>query len=229
MARYCKVCGAKSGRCNHIVVDFGERDDSGEKSKDDSKSTENDNSSFLLSVIPYLIGDVMIITFKSNTPEISPTAFVASNAAVIGDVTISDGSSVWFGAVIRGDADSIHIGKRTSIQDNVVIHTDAPQKVEIGDDVSVGHGAVLHGCRISDNVLIGMNATVLNGAEIGENCIIGANALVPPGKKIPAGSLVVGVPGKVQRQLSDEDIAHIKENAEEYVRLSEEYRMMQDK
>ena len=170
----------------------------------------------------------MLLKFKSVIPFLSPSAFVADNATVIGDVTISDESSVWFNAVIRGDAGTISIGKRTSIQDNVVIHTDAPQKVEIGDDVTVGHGAVLHGCRIGNNALIGMNATVLDGVVIGENCIIGANALVSPGKKIPAGSLVVGVPGKVQRQLTDEDIAHIRENAAEYVRLLKEYKKMQD-
>ncbi len=171
----------------------------------------------------------MLLKFKSTSPKISSTAFVADNATVIGNVIISDESSVWFNAVIRGDSDLISIGKRTSIQDNVVIHTDAPHKVEIGDDVTVGHGAVVHGCKIGNNVLIGMNATVLGGVEIGENCIIGANALVPPGKKIPAGSLVVGVPGKVQRQLSDEDIAHITENAAEYVSLLKEYKKMQDK
>ncbi|MDY0387296.1 MAG: gamma carbonic anhydrase family protein [Methanolobus sp.] len=170
----------------------------------------------------------MLIKFKSTTPTISATAFVADNATVIGNVSISDESSVWFNAVIRGDSEMIRIGKRSSIQDNVVIHTDAPQKVEIGDDVTVGHGAVLHGCRIGNNVLIGMNATVLNGVEIGENCIIGSSALVPPGKKIPAGSLVVGVPGKVLRELTDEDIAHITENAAEYVRLLKEYKKMQD-
>jgi len=170
----------------------------------------------------------MILKFKSTTPKISPTAFVAYNATVIGDVTISDESSVWFNAVIRGDADTISIGKRTSIQDNVVIHTDAPHNIKIGDDVTVGHGAVLHGCKIANNVLIGMNATVLDGVEVGENCIIGANALVPPGKKIPAGSLVVGVPGKVQRQLTDDDLAHIRENAAVYVRLLKEYKSMQD-
>ncbi|MDW7733727.1 MAG: gamma carbonic anhydrase family protein [Methanolobus sp.] len=171
----------------------------------------------------------MLLRFRSAVPAISPAAFVASNATVIGDVTISDDSSVWFNAVIRGDIGTINIGKRTSIQDNVVIHTDAPQGVEIGDDVTVGHGAVLHGCRIGNNVLIGMNATVLDGVEIEENCIIGANALVPPGKRIPAGSLVVGVPGKVQRQLTDDDIARIRRNATEYVRLLEEYKSMQDK
>ncbi len=166
----------------------------------------------------------MILKFNSVFPEISPSVFVAENATVIGNVIIDDRSSVWFGAVIRGDSDRISIGKRTSIQDNVVIHTDAPRKVEIGDDVTVGHCAVLHGCKIASNVLIGMNVTVLDGAEIGENCIIGANALVPPGKKIPAGSMVMGIPGKVVRQLTDSEIAHIKENAAEYVRLLQEYK-----
>lgn len=170
----------------------------------------------------------MIIPFRSIAPTLSPTAFVASNATVIGDVELSDESSVWFNAVIRGDPGPIVIGRRTNVQDNVVIHTSDKHSVEIGDDVTIGHCAVVHGCKISDNVLIGMNATVLDGAEIGENCIIGANALVPPGKRIPAGSLVTGVPGKVQRQLSDKDIVHIKENAEEYVRLLKEYKCMQD-
>ncbi|MDG6242916.1 MAG: gamma carbonic anhydrase family protein [Methanolobus sp.] len=170
----------------------------------------------------------MIIEFRSVRPSVSSTAFIASSANVIGNVTIKEHSSVWFNAVIRGDSSSICIGKRTSIQDNVVIHADEPHNVEIGDDVTVGHAAVLHGCRIADNVLIGMNATVLDGVEIGQNCIIGANALVPPGKKIPAGSLVVGVPAKVQRELTDEDIAHIRENAAEYVRLAGEYRSIQE-
>ncbi|WMW22014.1 gamma carbonic anhydrase family protein [Methanolobus mangrovi] len=170
----------------------------------------------------------MILKFKSSNPDISDSAFVADNATVIGDVIISDESSVWFSAVIRGDVSSIHIGKRSNVQDNVVIHTSDKHNVEIGDDVTIGHCAVVHGCKIASNVLIGMNATVLDGAEIGENCIIGANALVPPGKKIPAGSLVVGVPGKVQRQLTDDDIVHIKENAAVYVRLLKEYKSMQD-
>ncbi|SFM43511.1 gamma carbonic anhydrase family protein [Methanolobus profundi] len=170
----------------------------------------------------------MIIPFKSKTPSISPTAFIVPNATVIGDTVLGDHSSVWFGAVIRGDVSSIIIGKRTNVQDNVVIHTSDKYGVEIGDDVSIGHCAVVHGCKIANNVLIGMNATVLDGAEIGENCIIGANALVPPGKKIPAGSLVVGVPGKVQRPLTDDDITHVKENAAEYVSLLKEYRMAQD-
>ncbi|MEZ5334726.1 MAG: gamma carbonic anhydrase family protein [Methanolobus sp.] len=110
----------------------------------------------------------MIIPFKKTIPLISPTAYIASNATVVGDVTLDDDSSVWFNAVIRGDVCPINIGKRSNIQDNVVIHTSRDYNVDIGEDVSIGHSAVLHGCKIANNVLIGMNATVLDGAEIGE-------------------------------------------------------------
>ncbi|TQD24007.1 gamma carbonic anhydrase family protein [Methanolobus vulcani] len=166
----------------------------------------------------------MILKFKSLSPEISDSAFVADNAIVIGDVVLGEESSVWFGAVIRGDENPICIGKRTNIQDNVVIHISDTSRVDIGDDVTIGHCAVVHGCKIANNVLIGMNSTVLDGVEIGENCIIGANALVPPGKKIPAGSMVMGVPAKVVRGLTEDEIAGIKENAAVYVKLLHEYK-----
>ncbi|MDK2948488.1 MAG: hypothetical protein PWQ63_1648 [Methanolobus sp.] len=133
---------------------------------------------------------------------------------------------MWFGAVIRGDANPIRIGKRTNVQDNVVIHISDTSRVDIGDNVIIGHCAVVHGCKIGNNVLIGMNSTVLDGAEIGENCIIGANALVPPGKKIPAGSMVMGVPAKVVRHLSEKEIIGIKENAAVYVKMLHEYKGM---
>nr|WP_321496600.1 gamma carbonic anhydrase family protein [uncultured Methanolobus sp.] len=149
---------------------------------------------------------------------------MADNATVIGDVVMGEESSVWFGAVIRGDANPIRIGKRTNVQDNVVIHISDTSRADIGDDVTIGHCAVVHGCKIASNVLIGMNSTVLDGAEIGENCIIGANALVPPGKKIPTGSMVMGVPAKVIRQLTEDEIAGIKENAAVYVKLLHEYK-----
>lgn len=166
----------------------------------------------------------MILNYKSVEPEICESAFVAENATVIGDVRLAEESSVWFGAVVRGDMNSIRIGKRSNVQDNVVIHIPENYGVEIGDDVTIGHCAVVHGCRIGDNVLIGMNSTVLDGAEIGDNCIIGANALVPPGKVIPAGSMVVGVPGKVVRQLTEDEIVGIKENAAAYVQLLQDYK-----
>jgi carbonic anhydrase/acetyltransferase-like protein (isoleucine patch superfamily) len=168
----------------------------------------------------------MILKFKSLSPDISDSAFVAENATVIGDVVLEKESSVWFSAVIRGDVSSIRVGKRSNVQDNVVIHTSEKYGVEIADDVTIGHCAVVHGCKIGNNVLIGMNSTVLDGAEIGENCIIGANALVPPGKKIPAGSMVMGVPAKVVRQLSEDEILGIKENAAVYVQLLREYKEM---
>ena len=143
---------------------------------------------------------------------------------MIGDVEIGDFSSVWFNAVIRGDRNSIKVGNRTNIQDNVVIHVDSINGVQVEDYVSVGHGAVLHGCKIGNNVLIGMNSTVLNGAEIGKNSIVGANALISEGKKFPESSLIIGVPGKIRRETEDEEIKSIAKNATEYVKSVIEYR-----
>lgn len=166
----------------------------------------------------------MIMSFKGKRPKISETTFIADSADIIGDVEIGDFSSVWFGAVIRGDRNKIKIGDRTSIQDNVVIHADPGNNVDIGDGVSVGHGAVLHGCRIEDNVLIGMNSTILNGVEIGKDSIVGANALLPEGKKFPQNSVIIGVPGKVKREAEESEIRAIEENAAEYVEFVREYR-----
>jgi carbonic anhydrase/acetyltransferase-like protein (isoleucine patch superfamily) len=166
----------------------------------------------------------MIIDFKGKSPRISENAFVADSADIIGDVEIGDLSSIWFNAVLRGDKNKIKIGNRTSIQDNAVIHVDSINGVQVGDNVSVGHGAVLHGCKIDNNVLIGMNSTVLNGAEIGKNSIVGANALIPEGKKFPENSLILGVPGKVKRELEKAEIEAIKENAQKYVELGREYK-----
>ena len=143
---------------------------------------------------------------------------------MIGDVEIGDLSSVWFNAVIRGDRNSIKVGNRTNIQDNVVIHVDSINVVQVEDDVSVGHGAVLHGCKIGNNVLIGMNSTVLNGAEIGKNSIVGANALISEGKKFPENSLIIGVPGKIRRETEDVEIKNIAKKAAEYVKSVIEYR-----
>lgn len=165
----------------------------------------------------------MIVDFKGKNPKISETAFIADSADIIGDVEVGDFSSIWFNAVLRGDKNKIKIGNRTSIQDNVVIHVNREYEVRVGDDVSVGHGAVLHGCKIGNNVLIGMNSTVLNGAEIGKNSIIGANALIPEGKKFPENSLIIGVPGKVKREIEKAEIEGIAKNAEEYVELGKEY------
>ncbi|WP_292390325.1 gamma carbonic anhydrase family protein [Methanosarcina sp. UBA5] len=166
----------------------------------------------------------MIMNFKGKSPKISETVFIADSADVIGDIEIGDFSSVWFNAVLRGDRNKIKIGSRTSIQDNVVIHVNPENGVQIGNDVSVGHGAVLHGCRIENNVLIGMNSTILNGAEIGRNSIVGANALIPEGKKFSENSLIIGVPGKVKREIEKSEIKAIAENAVEYVEFVREYR-----
>ncbi len=165
----------------------------------------------------------MIMDFKGKSPKISETAFIADSADVIGDVEVGEFSSVWFNAVLRGDRNKIKIGSRTSIQDNVVIHVDHVNEVQVGDNVSVGHGAVLHGCRIGSNVVIGMNSSVLNGAEIGKNSIVGANALIPEGKKFPENSLIIGVPGKVKREIEEAEIEAIAKNAAEYVELVKEY------
>ncbi|MGM0771090.1 MAG: gamma carbonic anhydrase family protein [Halobacteriota archaeon] len=169
----------------------------------------------------------MILKFNDKEPIVAKTAFIADSADIIGNVIVGENSSIWFNAVLRADMDRIKIGNRTSIQDNSVIHTDPSTPTEIGNDVTVGHGAVLHSCRIGNNVLIGMNSTVLDGVEIGENSIVGANALVPPGKKFPPNSVITGVPGKLRREATPEDAAMIRKNAAEYVELVAKYKKHQ--
>ena len=149
---------------------------------------------------------------------------ICPGAQVFGDVELGENVSVWHGAVIRGDTDSITIGDNSNVQDNCVVHFTRGFPVVIGKNVSVGHGAVVHGCRLDDNVLIGMNATVLNGAHISKNCIVGAGAVVSEGKEFPEGSLILGVPAKVVKQLSPEQIQLIQNNADNYVKLSKQYK-----
>ncbi len=150
--------------------------------------------------------------------------FVAPNATVIGDVALGDRVGVWFGAVVRGDRDRIAIGADSNVQDNCVVHCSPGHPVTLGREVSVGHGAVLHGCTIGDRVLVGMGAVVLNGAVVGEDSVIGAGAVVTEGAEIPPGSVVLGVPGKVVKQTTDEQRAHIRRNAATYVALAGRYR-----
>lgn len=164
----------------------------------------------------------MIHSFKGKTPKISEKAFVAESAQIIGNVTIGE-STVLFNAVIRGDRTNISIGNNTSIQDNAVIHADPDFLTEVGDNVTIGHASVLHGCKINSNVLIGMNSTILNGAQIGSFSIIGAGAVVTQGANIPERSMVLGVPGKVIRKVTDEEITMIQHAAEIYVDLRKEY------
>ncbi len=149
--------------------------------------------------------------------------WIADTARVFGQVTLGDFCSVWFGAVIRGDGDTITIGNRSNVQENSVIHVDPGFPVTIGHDCIIGHGAIVHGATLGNHVLIGMHATVLNGAGIGDFCIIGANALVTEGMQVPPYSLVLGSPAKVVKQLSDTQIENVKRNAQTYVDLSGEY------
>ena len=149
---------------------------------------------------------------------------ICPGAQVLGDVELGENVSVWHGAVIRGDTDSITIGDNSNVQDNCVVHCTRGFPVVIGKNVSVGHGAVVHGCKLDDNVLIGMNATVLNGAHISKNSIVGAGAVVSEGKDFPEGSLILGVPAKVVKQLSPEQVQLIQNNADNYVKLSKQYK-----
>lgn len=149
---------------------------------------------------------------------------ICLGAQVIGDVELGEDVSIWHGAVLRGDTDSISIGNRSNVQDNCVVHCTKGYPVEIGDNVSVGHGAVVHGCKLDDNVLIGMNATVLNGARIGKNSIVGAGAVVSEGKEFPENSLILGVPAKRVKDVTPEQIQMIQNNADNYVKLSKQYK-----
>jgi len=164
-----------------------------------------------------------ILPFDGRTPEVHPTAWIAPGAALIGKVRVEEGASVWFGAVLRGDIDEIVLGPGSNLQDNVVVHTEAGSPAVIGRDVSVGHGAVVHGCRIGDGCLIGMNATVLTDAVVGEQTLVAAGAVVLEGAVIPPRSLVAGVPAKVRRELTDEEIAAMRGNSERYVTRAQAY------
>ena len=165
----------------------------------------------------------MIISYHGKTPQTGPAAFVAANAAVTGDGTLGRDSSVWFSAVIRGDGPPIRIGERSNIQDGCVLHADPGYPLTVGSSVTVGHGAILHGCTIGDGTLIGMGAIVLNGAKIGNNCIVGAGALVTGGKEFEDGTLILGSPAKAVRRLTEEEIASSLNSAEHYVLQAKEY------
>ena len=156
-------------------------------------------------------------------PAVAPDAWIAPGAVLIGDVAIGRRSSIWFGVVVRADQDRIVVGDDTNIQDGSIMHADPGIPLTVGDRVSVGHGAVLHGCEISDDVLIGMRATVLNGARVGAGSLVAAGTVVLEGTVIPPRSLVAGVPGKVRRELTDEEFAGIQHNGEGYVELSARY------
>jgi len=166
----------------------------------------------------------VILPFGGREPQLDGTAWVAPNATIVGDVRLHPGSSVFYGAVLRADSDTITLGEGSNLQDNVVVHVDEGVPTTIGAGVSVGHGAVVHGCTVEDDCLIGMNATVLNRAVIGRESLVAAGALVLEGTVVPPRSLVAGVPAKVRRELSDEEVAGIRRNAAVYRELSARHR-----
>jgi len=168
--------------------------------------------------------DKLILPYRGKMPAIDPTVFIAPTAAVVGDVTIGAGSSVWFGAVVRGDFQPITIGQNTNIQENATIHVMRDVPVEIGDDVLIGHNAVVHCSRIGSNTLIGMGSIVMGYSEIGENVVIGAGSFLPQHKKIPSNSLVFGNPAQIVRALRDDEIEALREAAENYAGLGAEYK-----
>lgn len=164
-----------------------------------------------------------IITLAGKAPEIEDSAWLAPTAAIIGNASVGAGTGVFYGAVLRADMESIRMGEHSNLQDNAVLHADPGFPTSIGDFVSIGHGAVLHGCTVGDGALIGMNATILNGAVIGEGSLIAANALVLEGTVVPPRSLVAGVPAKIRRELTDAEVLHCRANAESYVELTRQH------
>ena len=165
----------------------------------------------------------MIWSLDGITPQIDPQAWVAPDAQVMGRIVLAPGASVWFGAVLRGDTEVIEVGQGSNVQDLCVLHTDPGHPLVIGADCTIGHRAILHGCTVEDDVLIGMGAVVLNGARIGTGSLIAAGAVVLEGTTVPPRSLVAGVPAKVRRELTDEEVAGVRFNAAGYVLLAETY------
>ena len=157
-------------------------------------------------------------------PQVAASAWVADSAQVIGDVVLGEGASVWFGTVVRGDADRITIGAGTNVQDASVLHADIGKPLTIGENVTVGHQVMLHGCTIGDESLIGIGAIVLNGAKIGRHCLVGAGALVTEGKEFPDGSMIIGSPAKAVRQLTPEQIEGLKLSAQHYMDNARRFR-----
>lgn len=159
----------------------------------------------------------------TESKEFDSSIFIADGAKIIGNVTMGKECSVWYNAVIRADNNTIIIGEGTNIQDNAVLHLDEDDIINIGNHVTIGHGAIVHGCTIADNCIIGMGSIIMNGAKIGKNCIIGAGAIVTERKEIPDNSVVIGAPGKVTKQLKDDEIAKTKQSALHYIELAKRY------
>ncbi|BBZ22233.1 gamma carbonic anhydrase family protein [Mycolicibacter hiberniae] len=166
----------------------------------------------------------LLIPIGGHAPQLHPEAWVAPNASLIGQVRLADRASVWYSATLRAEVEPIEIGAESNIQDGVTVHVDPQFPVRVGERVSVGHNAVLHGCTIEDDCLIGMGAIVLNGAVVGEGSLVAAGAVVPQGMVVPPRSLVAGVPGRVRRELSDAEVANNRLNAAAYRHLTEVHR-----
>lgn len=166
----------------------------------------------------------MIKNFEEFTPEIDKTCFVAKSSDIIGNVIIGKDSNVWYNTVLRGDLNKIVVGEKTNIQDGTIIHVEKSIPTIIGNNVTIGHKAIVHACTISDNVLVGMGAIILNGAIIEENVLIGAGSVVTPGKTIPSGHLVLGSPARAIRKLTDEEINDLQKSADNYVSLSKKHK-----
>lgn len=166
----------------------------------------------------------MLYPYKGRYPEVDSSVFVAPGTRIIGEVRVGRDSSIWFNSVLRGDETSIHIGEQVNVQDNCTLHSYSGFPLVLEDQVSIGHNVVLHGCLIRKGSLIGMGSIVLDGAEIGEECFIGANTLIPTGKKIPPRSMVMGSPGKVVRELTEQDLHMLRLTTEVYCEKAKEYR-----
>ena len=164
-----------------------------------------------------------IYQLGDDVPRIAPSAWVADSAQVIGRVELGEGASVWYGAVLRGDNEWITIGARSNVQDGSVLHTDIGWPLTLGEDVTIGHQVMLHGCTVGEGSLIGIQAIVLNGARIGRNCLVGAGAVVTEGKEFPDNSLIVGAPAKVVRELSPEQLARLKLPGAGYVQNAQRH------
>ncbi len=166
-----------------------------------------------------------ILPYDGKAPRLAASAYLAEGSVVVGDVEIGEGSSVWFGTVVRGDVNHVRIGARTNLQDLTVVHvTSRTNPTVIGDDVTVGHRAVLHGCAIRDRCLVGIGAIVLDGAVVGPDAMVGAGALVPPGMVVPPGTLVLGAPAKVKRELTSTELAFLRTSAANYAAYAARYR-----
>ena len=168
-----------------------------------------------------------IYQFEQRIPDVDDSAYVAPSADVIGSVIMKPNSSIWFNAVARGDNDVISIGANSNVQDNTVLHTDPGIALTIGDNVTVGHSVMLHGCSIEQGCLIGIGSIILNNARVGENCLVGANTLITEGKSFPARSMIVGSPGRAIRQLTDEEVATLQGIADIYVKKVARYQTLQ--